>query len=536
MRMRLPAKLMTATLLALLGVWFLSTRLSMAPVPWPDGAAYYIPGVELVSSHPHWRMHNQAAFIPSYDEASFNIPPGLPFLLGVADLLGVNRAMGAEFGIRAVSILGLLFLGWFVFKIASRELRAGLAIMLGLAVVVDPISRWGAMAVRTEIWVALTGVFLFGELLRKEPRLWRISLALALGALFHYDAIILVPAAIIGLFPEGVSRPDDLLKEWWRRLWQVGVRTLIWLAPFILYTALHFQLFIEQMGTQFARLSHGNFFIGKRAAYDAFHALFLDFGNAAGPPKFFNLGKIVLWTAIAVSFGAILRKRFKHSWATGATFLSALYLWATKPEVWFVSLAHFLLWPFLACVLMDLQNNARKRTFLLLASLASIYFAVSLISTQMQSQHIAPTYSWKNYQAFEACIERQIPAYPASNYRVWELGYPDVLVDLRYLRDDLDLTRPLDFPDKLELALEKTSSYQMIIFNNYGDYPAELGDGIYEGAPRGAQSFDGRLLLNGRIPYGETVWRHLNQPENISQWNFKICEGGPFWATLALKK
>jgi hypothetical protein len=104
------------------------------------------------------------------------------------------------------------------------------------------------------------------------------------------------------------------------------------------------------------------------------------------------------------------------------------------------------------------------------------------------------------------------------------------------LRDDLDLTRPLDFPDKLELALEKTSSYQMIIFNNYGDYPAELGDGIYEGAPRREKSFDERLLLNGRIPYGETVWRHLNRPENISQWNFKICEGGPFWATLALKK
>jgi len=505
----------------------------MAPVPWPDGAAYYLPGIELVSTHPLWRMHNQAAFVPSYDQASFNIPPGLPFLFGVTDVIGVNELYGAQFGLRMVSIAGLLALGWLVFKLSERKLPGLLAAVLGLSAVLDPISRWGAMAVRTEIWVALAGAFLLMELERERKRFWLISLILAVAALFHYDAIILVPAAVIGLYPRVAEKPA---REWFGSLLRVGVGTLVFLSPFILYTALHFSFFVEQMGTQFARLSHGNLSIGHRFFYDSFHALFLDAGNPSGPPKFFNIGKFIIWLTIFSASIVTLNhpKKFHASLTAGASFFSALYLWATKPEFWFVSLAHFMFWPFLAFAISDLLNHGYRRSGRILATLVAAFLGVAFISTIIQSRAILPYYSWKNLAHFENCIKRQI-IHSQAPFRIWELGYPDVLVDLAQNDRSLDLTRSLDFPNKVDMALGQTSTYQMIIFNNFSDYPAELGAGIYEGPPRRSIFFDDQLLHNGRIPYGSFIWNYLNREDQKSQWKFKVCQSGPFWATLALR-
>src|SRR3954463_6750855 len=84
--------------------WFWRSRLAFAPVPWPHQSAFYLPGVELFQWPPRWRMHAEAAFVPSYDVANFRTMPGLPVLLGLVSRVVHPDWMSATQVIRLVSL------------------------------------------------------------------------------------------------------------------------------------------------------------------------------------------------------------------------------------------------------------------------------------------------------------------------------------------------------------------------------------------------------------------------------------------------
>ena len=345
---------------------FLATRLVFVPVPWADGSAFYLPALEWVHWPPVWRMHAQAAFVPSYDQANFNLMPALPLLLGTAAALGLPSLIHPELLIRILSLPALLGWAWLLWSWLLEALgplqgprRAHLSAgLLTLAALWNPSSLGHAGRAHGDLDRAMLALGAARALslgkMRRHPAqwskiAWRISAGLALSAYFHFEAAYFVPATIVGLgFSTG----------WSRRLVGVATRSLLLLSPWLIYVSLHPGLFAEQMQVQFHRLSHHNHWMAN--PYLIFHSLFIDHGSPAGWPQFFNLAKGIFWLGLAglstfsAGVAAIRPDRLRPRralFASGVAFVCCFYLWATKAEVWFITLCHLTFWPWAGAAL-----------------------------------------------------------------------------------------------------------------------------------------------------------------------------------------
>jgi hypothetical protein len=563
-------KLLAAALAAGVIFWFWRSRLAFAPVPWPDQSAFFLPGTELFQWPPRWRMHSQAAFVPSYDTANFNTMPALPALLGAAARLTQPGLFSAARMARLISLLPLAAFAWLLWEWLSRSLsevasrRAALLFpaVLGVAALLDPVARWGTQVVRTEAWVALAWILILRELWARgaltQPRersrsLWKISGLLAAAAAFHFEAIILVPGAALGLYPFG-ARPLAALREWQRTLAIVAARTLLFLLPWLVYVGMHWALFREQMDTQFARLA------GRApvdSLYALFHTPFSSFGSAASYPKFFNVGKAAWWLLVVlllnrttyVAFARIFKAPHAQgaeasrstavTWAAAAAFGASIALWLLKYEVWFVTLSHFLLWAWFAAVLL-LEERIWKgvsvpvlrvhRMKVPLGALGALYAAVSIFATFAQQRDIPAQYSWRTYAQWVDCVERAIqygtPASTVARKKIWQPHLPDVLVELAARHPEYDLTRTLDFEVAPELPEKLATETDAIIFSRH--FPVEaMGSYVptYEGPARAEDRR--RLGDDTEIPFAR--WALEKKFRNHA------CQAGPFWAVISLR-
>jgi hypothetical protein len=440
----------------------LASRLVFTPVPWADGSAFYLPALELVHWPPHWRMHAQAAFVPSYDQANFNLMPLLPLLLGAAARSGLLHFFEPQLMIRILSLGALLAWAWLLWTWLARALSSDperpypvtalhLAAHVALAGLWDPILRWGTLVVRTETWIGLCWLWCLREFHRWEvggeaPAVWnrtawRISAGLAVAAYFHFEAVYLVPAAIVGLgFSPG----------WFKRLLGIGARTMLLLSPWLVYVALNFGLFAEQMQIQFFRLAHSNHWMS--TAYLIFHSLFLEHGSPAGSPKFFNLAKAIWWLGLAAlavftALAAARPRRFgprRALMASAVAFVACFYLWATKAEVWFITLCHLAYWPWIGAAILATDRLLIRRA---LSGLAGVYAVLALAAGVVQARAISPDYTWPMYQSWVNCLERALgPLDAKPGLRLWQPHVPDVLVELSRRHPDWDLTRALGAP------------------------------------------------------------------------------------------
>ncbi len=541
--------------------WFSFTCLSFSPVPWPDGSAFYLPSLSLLAWPPRWVMHSQAAFIPSYDIANFNMMPLLPALLGIGMHLGLGKLLGATLAIKFISLLGLgiwaWMLGYWTWRLTQSIL---LSFILGLVALWDPICRWGTLVVRSEIWIGLLWLMILMELhafqsedhsvLRKDSRrFWLISLWLALAAYFHFEAIILVPATSIGLFKIQNNLQKEL-KNWIKRLFAVGLRTSLFLIPWGVYILAHPSLFLEQMGSQFSRLSGINSWIAN--PYLFFHSLFLSIGNPEGLPKFFNLAKGFFWLMVILLSGHFLyffvlmvnkkirsenRNQIELFLAAGVAFWTSLYLWCSKPEVWFITLCHLTLWPWLAIFfMMKLSRSSTFSGFSLGRFCVGAYAVLSLAANISIQFKMPASYSWSAYSQWVDCIERvagdQSKKHPL---RVWQTSLPDVLVELSFRHPSWDLTRFLDFSEFQERAWDFLEKTDLIIMSRFGLVLSGLnGDlSIYEGPQR---LEDPRYLLEDplRSFVTEMILKRLPS-EQPNQWIWRVCHVGPFFADIAYR-
>ncbi len=516
-----PLPALAAAFAATALVYFLSP-LSFDPVPWPDDSAFFLTGADWIRWPPSYRMHSQAAFVPSYDVANFNTMPGLPLLFGVLNQLGLR-------GSHAIRLPGMLaFAAWAFLVVVwalRRGLRPGTATLLGACALLSPSGRWGAMVVRPEIWQGLLWTAMLMEIDGKagRPSRWRLPALLAAAAYVHFEAIIWVPGVAAALALRArAPRPAA------RELWAVTWRVLVLLSPWLIYALAHWTLFWEQMDAQFHRLAEAHPYL--TSPHSFFHSLFLHLGNPAGYPKFFNLGKGITWGALVVSLVLCVRRREPAQIAAALGLAGAFYLWVTKPETWFTAMIHYSLWPLVAVAG---GPAARWRVVSALGALALL--AVLGGGTAVdQWRKLGRVYDWPTYRAWVDCIDSEI----GERRTVWQPHVPDALVELRSRRPertDRDYTRASDFEALRARAEAHALQVDAIVHTLYlpvANLGLEETPEEARGNHRGtARERDLDLLANYPwLPFRDLT--ALRLPDR----SLRVCHQGPFWAALTLAR
>lgn len=534
--------------LTLFFLWFTFSRLVFSPVPWPDGSAFFLPALDIFRWPPEWRMHSQAAFVPTYDFANFNTMPLLPLMLGTfTQWFGMGQVFGAPLAIKVFSLLGLAGCAWALWSWLKRNQGLEyIAILVAFTAFLDPVDRWGTLVVRSETWIGLLWILLMVELegfASRARSYWKISLLLALAAYIHFEAIILVPATMAGLCYFSNQPFKSNFAVTFKRWFQVGSRTALLLSPWAIYALLNFSLFWEQMQTQFTRLGRGNFWVS--SPYLIFHSLFLELGSPVGVQKFFNLGKGIFWlliVALTVFTLVSLKKRIPRRelvLAGAVAFWTSIYLWFSKPEIWFITLCHLTLFAWAAAALIQINRDrtpahAPWQKYGILSCLGA-YGVLSLLANIGLHNKIHPSYSWSVYGEWVSCIERAVErAGEKERPKVWQPHVPDVLVELSQRRPLWDLTRTLDFEKMRDQALVSARKFDAIILTRF----FSLNDTTQSSVPRyeGSEREIDRDRIRHEIdePFGAWVMEKL-PIESSARWQRSVCEIGPFFADIAVR-
>lgn len=442
--------------LGILWVWLSS--LSFVPVPWPDDSAFYFPAKDLFSWPPRWVMIPQSPFEPSYREWNFNTMPLFPILIGIARLLGID----GSHGLKLLPLAGW-FLSCFVILRAFRHARAPALFLAAAAVTLtfDPILRWSSVLLRPESLIGALGVailygYRFGwpSLLRERRFFDPVALCLALAALLHFNAIHLVPLAIVLYWREP------------RRILKIGALTTVGLLPWLATVAIHPKLFWQQMELQFGRLSgYANPWLN---TWNEFVAAIL---NEMGSPEPWSDGYRMAVVACVYALPATLalmvyavRSRARLVSREGTAllggfvwFVSAIYLWHHKAEVWFTHFFHLAFWAWGLLVLFEAQRELRVRF------LAVPFLAIGLVFAYEQTMQTfrleqSQSWHWRTYNRWIGCIDEYLTkefdrlGRPAK-FRVWGPNFPDILVELSRKHPNWEFTRTNDFHTRWDLAV-----------------------------------------------------------------------------------
>ena len=497
--------------------FFWGSVLSFFPVPWPDDSAFYLPGIQWISSSPRYLMHAQAPFVPTYDQANFNTMPALPFLFGVAHQLGVSTS-------HALRLFGVAVFGLWTFALAvfSRRLGLGwgLTFLVTLCALFSPSIRWGAMVVRPEIWQGLIWLLLVLEILSDRVKLWRISFLLACAAYIHFEAFLWIVPVALGLFSTkgGVAQGVRNLKG-------VFVRTFVFLIPWLIYVLLNWDVFWIQMNTQFGRLHSHHPYI--TSVHSFFHSLFMELGNPVSFPKFFNLAKIITWVMIAFGICRGLERAWQDprvrptALASVAALCGTFYLWMTKPETWFTAMIHLALWVLFVFALSGVSLRLKQIWTFVLSLLLVLHVGVAVVQWRGAVGH----YSWDRYESWVDCIDSTI----GSRTKIWQPHWPDVLVQLAGKNPDRDYTRAVDFQNIDALIDKHALSREVIIHSLFLPLDLPMSRIEFRGAPR---SEDLYYLTD----YPWMPFKQYSAANPIMKgWSLHMCQRGPFWAAVSLK-
>jgi hypothetical protein len=555
--------LVLVCVLMVIAFTYWNTSLSFYPVPWPDDSAFYLAGLDWINWPSHYRMHSQAPFVDTYDQANFNIMPLLPLVFGIFRYLGFDSS-------HALRLLGLgvfVLYTWILVDWAKkREFSTIWIWTLAFACITTPVLRWGATVARTEIWQALFWILILRELEAlgstvtssanhpvTSPRSrspWRIPTFLALAAGFHYEAIVWVLPTAAAIVLQNPTPAKAM-----RALWAIAWRTLLLMSPWLVYLVTHFSELQTQLTIQFSRLSHYHPYL--QDLYGAFHSIFLSMGQPLGYPKFFNAGKIITWGIIFFTFSRCIYLAIRERGPRGPVrlavalgFVTTGYLWATKPETWFTTLIYAGLWPAfllsfreprgLPLSAPNSKTQGHKNSTASWDPRASMQeraiwvSVITLIMLQVgvaiyQWSHARGKFEWSRYQAWVGCIESAI----GPREHIWQVNIPDVLVELTKKHPRKDYTRSVDFsgvvPD-LKLKLERHArSRDTIIHSLYFRPDTSESDLVYQGVLR---TFDRETLsTHPFLPLKEYSALSMGV-----DWDATVCHEGPFWAVVSARK
>lgn len=511
-------------LLGAITLWFWGSALSFFPVPWPDDSAFYLTGLQWLGPPYQYRMHAQAAFVPSYDIANFNTMPFLPLLMGVSRWIGIDT-------LHEIRIFGMIcFFLWaslLVFWMRHRGFHPLWAGLIGLGALFSPPIRWGAMVVRPEIWQGLIWLLLLMEMdgVWKKRNLWRLPLLLALAAYIHFQAYLWILP--VGLFLIFKNKEPHNLRLVLYEIWKVFWRTLVLLLPWVAYAIWHWDLFLPQMQIQFERLAIPNDFV--RDAYGFFHNIFIGLGFPVSYPKFFNLGKIITWIALVVSFGVcvyrvvFLPSRERAVYLAAATaLLMAFHLWISKPETWFTVLIHLCFWPVLVLSIPTALH--KKISHGVLMTGMGLLLMIEIGVAAYHYQNTKNIYTWDQYNKWVSCIDQAI----GLRKEIWQPHWPDVLVELSNRHPEKSYTRAVDFSGVHKKINALVGRADVIIHSSILDFKKQESKKSYEGPPRKEDLF---FVTD----YPWMPFKEFNASRLGKDWHFYTCHAGPFVALLSLR-
>jgi hypothetical protein len=453
--------------------------------------------------------------------------PGLPLLLGLGNWMGVRGSHGIRvFGMLALAAWVILLVCW----MGRRGLARRYVWLVALGACFSPVVRWGAMVVRPEVWQGLLWLLMLIELDRRAPSRWRLAALLALAAYFHFQAVVWVFPVALGLFPfDGTGGRRARLKRWRQALFSVAWRVILLLSPWLVYVLGQREAFWAQMQVQFARLSGGHPYIPSIAGF--LHSLFPELGNPLPNPRFLDVGKGFFWLLLLAGMGKNLYRAAQRETdarvrlAASAAVAATLYLWVTKPEIWFTTLIHMSFWPLLALAVPARKTIPGKpHTLLRVAGgLALTVLLVVEAGVAFEQWRAArPHYLWPAYRQWVSCINRAIGARAC----VWQPHWPDVLVELASREPGREYFRAVDFETAAARLEKHAHGCGVVVHSLYLPVGERPGAPSYQGQPR---EVDVRYLAE-RVPFPE-----FSAPALGAEWRLEICQQGPFWASVSVR-
>lgn len=483
-------------------LWVWLSVLAFVPVPWPDDSAFYFVAKELFQWPPRWVMIPQAPFEPSYKIFNFNTMPLYPLLIGLGRFIGIDGSLALKFWpLSAWALTGVLL----IIVLFRKGLPWVAALLVTLTLMLDPVTRWASVLVRPESLIGLFGLAIvlglsFGFPKKFEARgLWDpVAALLALAAYAHFNAIHLLFAAVFGL----AYQP-------FKAILKTAAKTALYLLPWFLAVIWHFDLFIQQMRTQFKRLAHPNDWLSTPAK--ALESLFQEMGNPDPWPPFLVWTGIGIWIVVflAMIWGVLwpaIRKEAMHSQfdpsqspniiPAAGWIIGAIWLWSSKPEVWFIYYLHLSVWTFAGLAMLKFYKASQKKSIfkkfyislILLLIPILIVFAYTDIRQVIRMGKSA-SWQWNTYKMFVDCVDQQLMGLKQSlgnppTFRAWMPTFPDITIELSRRHPDWEFTRTNDFWERNSLALrhakevdavvvtETLRSWEYVVTARASQYPA----------------------------------------------------------------
>ncbi|MEO5971471.1 MAG: hypothetical protein ABIQ95_16220 [Bdellovibrionia bacterium] len=513
-------------------VWL--SPLSFIPVPWPDDSAFYFVAKSLFSWPPRWVMLPQAPFEPTYRIFNFNTMPLYPILIGLGRFLGIDGSFLLKvWPLGAWALTG----SYFVSLIYRRGLPFGLCLIWVLAFSLDPELRWASVLVRPESLIGLFGIILVSGLTLGFPkrfaptRLWDpVAALLALSAYSHFNAIHL-------LFPVIFTFGRNP-----KRLFEIGAKTSLYLAPWLLAVLLHWNLFKIQMITQWTRLAVPNNWLDN--PYLAISSLFQNLGSPEKWPDMTGWASVGMWLLIISAYVSTLlslmsiarNKKVAISiipafgWIIGAA-----WIWHSKPEVWFVYYLHVATWFFVGIAALKFwkfRNSIRIPILGLLFSTTAAITSIFLYVDVDQAVRLEKTESWhwSTYYDFVNCIDKKLTELHTKKglnqpFSVWDPTFPDVTIELSRKHPTWELTRTNDFISRSGLAVQHGRDVDAVVVTE-----------IFQETERSISA------VAEDVPHLQSEWMHfrpyfLNVLWSSPGWkpNRYVCQRGRWQAFIFMK-
>ncbi len=476
-------------------VWL--SALAFVPVPWPDDSAFYFVGRDALQWPPRWVMLPQAPFEPTYRIWNFNTMPLYPLLLGLGRLVGIDGSFALKFWPLSAWAASGSLLAFALLRFGFPRLLTALVI---LAMALDPVMRWASVLVRPESLIGLAGMGVVLGLTFGYPSKWRTrkfwdptAALLAIGAYSHFNAVHILFAVVIAL----IAQP--------RRLFEIGSRCALYLVPWLITVAAHHKIFFHQMRTQWNRLAVPNGWLESPST--AVSSLFQDMGSPEPWPEKLRWAGVSLWLLILLAITVALthvilsiaerkgrrRPSAIHRLAPSAGWvIGAMWLWHSKPEVWFVYYLHLATLTFAAILGLELYrasrrplatapavSGAREQTRMI-GTFGMVVWALALLPvsslfgwvdvTQARRLAKTKTWSWDQYHSFVQCIddrlsqlERDTKDKRKGPLQAWFPTFPDVTIEMARRHPEWQLTRTNDFWDRNYLAVQHGHNVDAVV-------------------------------------------------------------------------
>lgn len=461
-----------------IAIWVWTSSLVFVPIPWPDDSAFYFVAKDFFKWPPQWVMLSQAPFEPTYQIFNFNTMPLYPLLIGLGRWLGIDGTFHIKFWPLLFWALSGSLLGAALYRARLPKI---FVFIFTLGFALNPILRWASVLVRPESLVGLCGLALVLGMTLHFPRSFRarklwdpISALLAIAAYAHFNAVhLLFPVVLTYL-----KKPKQLIS--------IGIKTAIYLLPWLITVAIHPKLFWNQMNLQWDRLSF------KSPYFDGFQSTLNGLFQSMGSPE--NWPPIVFWIAaglwlvfLASLLLLLLKPFFRFTQDTSIDLtpaagwvLGSVWLWYTKPEVWFVYFVHAATWTFLCLAVLKswriLQTENQPRASITKPLLVVLLIFVILITgiygyiDVSQSFRLSQTQTWhqSTYSDFVNCLDDQLIELEKKlnhpqPFRVWVPIYPDVTVALSVRHPEWAFTRTNDFVTRENLAIQHGHDVEALI-------------------------------------------------------------------------